>query len=336
MIARRFRLAILVTLGFAPILLGAYRHVRDIADAEDLLRAVATAHQRVGYEGEGAWGNQWPGMWVMHDSRNGRTKYGTGPWSRVETAPNGRMPDPAAFCLDVDALLANYRAREGESGRYLDRDVRTLVVEPRLDGRPSLEILFDKETLLPLKVRTTRHDGVPLREVAFHSIFFGDRDVSRPFGPAPGEMGRVVAAEDLDDEAGFAVWRPAYVPEGFELVSCRVSRWMGPCVRLLYSDGVTAFELWQRPVLLPAQIETNFERAPGGAEFHVRWHRWCGLRALARSGGADEDGIAVERHECGPHVRYEMRVKGSDVTLVTRADLDPEELTSVLRSIEIR
>ncbi|HEX5136170.1 MAG TPA: sigma-E factor regulatory protein RseB domain-containing protein [Planctomycetota bacterium] len=333
---RRFRLALLATLGLASILFGAYRHVRDIEDAEDLLRAVATAHERVGYEGEGAWGNQWPGMWVMHDSRTGRTKYGTGPWSQVESAPSGRMPDPAAFCLDVDALLGNYRAHEGEPGRYLGRDVRTLRVEPRLEGRPSLEVLFDKETLLPLKVRTTRHDGVLLREAVFHSIFLGDRAVPRPFGPTPGGMGRTVAPEKADEEAGFPVWRPAYVPEGFRLLSCRVSRWMGPCVRALYTDGVTAFELWQRPVLLPAQIETIFQRAPGGAEFHVRWHRWCGLRALARSGGADEDGIAVERHECGPHVRFEMRVRGSDVTLVTRADLDPEEPMRVLRSLEIR
>jgi hypothetical protein len=247
------------------------------------------------------------------------------------------MPDPAAFCLDLDALLENYSASEGERGRYLDRDVRTLRVEPRREGRPSLEILVDRATSLPLKVRATRHDGVLLREAVFHSIFLGDRTVRRSFGPpGPAGMGRNVAPDKADEEAGFPVWRPEYVPEGFRLVSCRVSQWMGPCVRQLFTDGVTAFELWQRPVLLPAQIESIFARAPGGADFHVRWHRRCGLRALARSGGAGEDGIAVERHECGPHVKYEMRVAGSDVTLVTRADLDPEEPMRVLRSIEVR
>jgi hypothetical protein len=333
---RRFRLALLATLVLASILWGAYRRKRGSEEAAELLREVATAHLRVGYEGEGAWGNQWPGMWVTHDAKTGRTKYGTGPWSQVESAPSGRMPDPAAFCLDLEALLENYNASEGEPGRYLDRDVRTLLVEPRHEGRPSLEILFDRATSLPLKVKTTHHGGVPLREAVFHSIFLGDRDVRRSFGPSPGDMGRSVAPDRADEEAGFPVWRPAYVPEGFRLVKCRVSRWMGPCVRLLYTDGVTAFELWQRPVLLPAQIESIFSRAPGGADFHVRWHRRCGLRALARSGGAGEDGIAVERHECGPHVRYEMRVAGSDVTLVTRADLDPEEPVRVLRSIEIR
>jgi hypothetical protein len=329
-------LALLATLVLASILWGAYRRKRGSEEAAELLREVATAHLRVGYEGEGAWGNQWPGMWVTHDAKTGRTKYGTGPWSQVESAPSGRMPDPAAFCLDLEALLENYNASEGEPGRYLDRDVRTLLVEPRHEGRPSLEILFDRATSLPLKVKTTHHGGVPLREAVFHSIFLGDRDVRRSFGPSPGDMGRSVAPDRADEEAGFPVWRPAYVPEGFRLVKCRVSRWMGPCVRLLYTDGVTAFELWQRPVLLPAQIESIFSRAPGGADFHVRWHRRCGLRALARSGGAGEDGIAVERHECGPHVRYEMRVAGSDVTLVTRADLDPEEPVRVLRSIEIR
>jgi len=333
---RRLRLAIVATLGFASLLWAAYRHVRENDEAEELLRAVATAHLRVSYEGEGAWGNQWPGMWVRHDARSGRTRYGSGRWSHVEGAPNGRMPDPAAFCLDLDALLENYHATEGESGRYLDRDVRTLHVMPRRDGRPNLEILFDRETSLPLKVKTTRHDGTLLREAVFHKLFLGDCDVRPSFGPGFGSMGRSVDPDKADEEAGFAVWRPAYLPAGFRLVDCRVSRWMGPCARLLYADGVTAFELWQRPVLCPAEIETIFAKAPGGPEFHVKWHERCGLRALARSGGAGPDGIAVDRHECGPHVRYELRVEGCDVTLVTRADLDPEEPMRVLRSLVVR
>ncbi len=336
MTARRFRLALLTTLVLAPVLWAAYRRVRESEALAETLRAVATAHLRVGYEGEGAWGNEWPGMWVVHDARTGRTKYGSGPWSYVASAPKGRMPDPAAFCLDLDALLENYRATEGEPSRYLDRDVRTLVVEPRHEGRPRLEILFDRETSLPLKVKTIRQDGVALREAVFHMIATGEMDVGSRFGPGPEAMGRSVPEDRADEEAGFKVWRPAYLPEGFRLVDCRVSRWMGPCARLLYADGVTAFELWQRPVLTPAQIETLFARAPGGPEFHVRFHGRCGRRALVRSAGAGADGIAVERHECGPHVRFELRVASSDVTLVTRADLDPEEPLRVLRSLVVR
>jgi hypothetical protein len=330
------RLGLLSILVLTPLLWAAYRHAREGEAAQEMLAEVATAHLRVGYEGEGAWGDRWPGMWVTHDARTGRTKYGSGPWSHVEGAPNGRMPDPAAFCLDLPALLANYRATEGEPGRYLGRDVRTLRVEPRHDGRPRLEILFDRETSLPLKVKTIRHEGAPLREAVFHTIFLGDQEVRASFGPPGGSMGRSVATDRVDEEAGFAVWRPAYLPEGFRLTDCRVSRWMGSCARLLYTDGVTAFELWQRPVLTPAQVETLFARAPGGPAFHVRWHMLFSRRALVRSAGAEEGGIAVERHECGPHVRFEMRIEGCDVTLVTRADLDPEEPMRVLRSLVVR
>ncbi|MFI5403235.1 MAG: sigma-E factor regulatory protein RseB domain-containing protein, partial [Planctomycetota bacterium] len=240
------------------------------------------------------------------------------------------------FCLDLKALLANYEAAEGEGGRYLDRDVRTLFVEPRHDGRPRLEIVFDRETSLPLRVKTIRPDGTPLREARFHTIATGAQEVRGRSGMGPDPMGRSVPVDEADEEAGFAVWRPAYVPEGFRVVDCRVSSWMGPCARLLYTDGVTAFELWQRPVLLPAQVETLFARAPGGAEFHVRWARACGRRALVRSAGALLDGIAVERHECGPHVRFELRVAECDVTLVARMDLDPEEPLRVLRSLVVR
>jgi hypothetical protein len=332
----RKALAFAALLVLAPILWAAYRHVRDGEAAQEMLAAVATAHLDVGYEGEGAWGNEWPGMWVVHDALTGRTRYGSGPWSHVSNSPNGRMPDPAAFCLDLKALLANYEAAEGEAGRYLDRDVRTLFVEPRHDGRPRLEIVFDRETSLPLRVKTIRHDGTPLREARFHTIAIGAQEVRGRSGMGPDPMGRSVPADRADEEAGFTVWRPAYVPEGFRLMDCRVSRWMGPCARLLYTDGVTAFELWQRPILLPAQVETLFARAPSGAEFHVRWARACGRRALVRSAGALLDGIAVERHECGPHVRFELRVAESDVTLVARMDLDPEEPLRVLRSLVVR
>jgi hypothetical protein len=275
-------------------------------------------------------------MWVVHDASSGRTKYGAGPWAFVTDAPNSRMPDPAAFCLDLPALLRNYRASRGASTRLLGRDAGTLVVKPRYDGRPRLEIVYDTETMLPLRVKTTRHDGVPLREAVFHSLFLGDADVRGQMGPPPGLFGRKVDPERADEEAGFPVWRPAYVPEGFRLIGCRVSRWAGPCARLRYSDGATAFEIWQQPVLTPAQVEAIFARAPGGPDFHVKWHVDRGRRALARSGGADADGVAVERHECDAHVRYELRVAGHDVTLVARADLDPEEHLRVLRSLEIR
>ena len=320
----------------APLLWGAYHRVRENEALVDLLRAVATAHERVGYEGEGAWGNEWPGMWVVHDARSGRTRYGTGPWALTVDAPSGRMPDPAAFCLDIAALLENYAAREGPAARHLGRDAQTLFVEPRIEGRPRLKIVYDRETLLPLKVQAIRHDGVPLREAVFHSLFLGDVDVRNQVGPPPGMFGRKVDPARADEEAGFAVWRPAYLPEGFRVVGCRVSRWAGPCARMRYSDGVTAFEIWQCPVLTPAQVETLFARAPGGPEFHLKGHLDRGRRALARSGGTDADGVAVERHECGPHVRYELRVAGSDVTLVTRADLDPEEHLRVLRSLVVR
>jgi hypothetical protein len=275
-------------------------------------------------------------MWVAHDAGSGRTKYGSGPWAFFIDGPSGRMPDPAAFCLDLTTLLRNYRARTGPSTRLLDRDARTLLVTPRIDGRPRLEIVYDAETLLPLKVKTTRHDGVPLREAVFHTLFLGDVEVGSQMGPPPEFFGRRVDPERADEEAGFPVWRPAYLPEGFRVIGCRVSRWAGPCARLRYSDGATSFEIWQQPVLTPAQVETIFQRAPGGPDFHVKWHIERGRRALARSGGAGADGVAVERHECDAHVRYELRVRGSDITLVTRADLDPEEHLRVLRSLEVR
>jgi len=71
---RRFRLGLLALLVLTPLLWAAYRHVREGEAAQEMLAEVATAHLRVGYEGEGAWGNQWPGMWVTHDARTGGTK----------------------------------------------------------------------------------------------------------------------------------------------------------------------------------------------------------------------------------------------------------------------
>jgi hypothetical protein len=128
------------------------------------------------------------------------------------------------------------------------------------------------------------------------------------------------------------------VPEGFRLADCRVSRWRGPSVRLVFTDGVTAFELKEKPVLTPAQMEAAIARRPGpmGVEREMRFYLQCARRALARSANAGPDGIATERHEWGAHLRYDLRVDEREVTLLGRADLDPEEHLRVLRSLVVR
>jgi hypothetical protein len=334
---RRLRLAAVALLVLAPLLWAAYRHARE-RDSEELLRAVATAHRRVSYEAEGAWGNEWPGTWITHDATTGRTQYRCGPWSHVHDGPNGRMCDPAAFCLDVDAFLGNYEVTEGGPTAHLGRDARTLLVASRHEGRPRLELVVDRATLLPLKVKAVRHDGTPLREAVFHSLALGPQEVRPRSGPGFPGFGRSVPRETLDESAGFPVWWPAYLPAGFRLVDCRVSQWRGPSARLLYTDGVTAFEVLERVILTPAQMETAIARRPGpmGMQREMRWYLQCARRALMRSAGAGPDGIATECHEWGAHRRYELRLDEREVTLVARADLDPEEHLRVLRSLVLR
>ena len=320
----------------SPLVGAALRHVHEQAEAWALVRRAATAHERVSYRGRAAWRRaRWgKAVTVTHDAESGLTRYD---WGRrrayVRSGPNSRTPDPAAWCLDLGALEESYRARLEGDTVYRGRTARTVVLRPRHKGRPELHLTVDTETSLPLEVASLRRNGELYRTAAFRELEIGSQEVRRRRSPS--WLGRSVAEDALEEEAGFPPLKPAYLPPGFRCIKRRVSEWAAPHIRLLFTDGITAFELSQEAVLTPAQMHTNLTRRVG----RERASRMMGhilqryRRALIRSGG---DGAVCRRSRGSTHRTYRLRLGDLDVTLTARGDLAAEETERVLRSLRAR
>jgi hypothetical protein len=338
---RRSWLALIGVLIAGPVLWAGIRHVQRGEYAITLLHECVTAHRHVSYAGEVGWncGQKRKALAVRHDAEGGRSRYAwkKGKWPPLTVPrPSIRMGDPAGWCLDEEALLRSYRVRVDGAARHLDRPAQLLVVEPRLAGRPRVEVVVDRETRLALKVTTFKPDGEVYRVAAFSRIEIGPQEIR----VRPGKwgvdkfLGKKVPLEAASATAGYGIRVPDYLPDGFQVSSCRVNRRWGGKVWMSFTDGVTSFDLNQSRVPTPAQLETRFARRMG-PERAARMVRWSIDRRLRRTlAEGAEDGVAVVRHKSKrKHRKYELRVDDLEISLIARADIDPEECLRVLRSL---
>jgi len=324
-----------------PLLLAALSRIRE-KEAWDLVESAAGAHRRVSYAGTAAWGKnrRCGAVRVENDAFSGLTRYGsTGSrkrWSWVSERPSSWTPDPAAFCLDLVALEENYRAREKGTATRLGRPARVVELLPRHAGRPRLELTLDAETLLPLKVDTYRADGTFYRSASYLELSFGPRRVKREFKARKSWRGAAVPVAGLSQVAGFEVWLPAYLPEGFRCIDSRVREWLSPEAVLLYSDGATVFELRQHIAQTPARMEAALARRMGPNRVR-RVMSWILARKRAALIESDGGGRAVVRRRThGTHCTCELNVDDREITATSRTDLDAGELIKVLRSLHAR
>ena len=111
-------------------------------EVPDVVRRAATANRRVSYAGRAFWkGRRWTrSVAIRHDSSAGLTAYRHNSHEFVLPGPSSRMSDPSAWCLDLDAVLQNYRSRTTGTSALLGRTTRTLVLEPLHPGRPTVTL----------------------------------------------------------------------------------------------------------------------------------------------------------------------------------------------------
>lgn len=320
-----------------------YRHLR-LEETWSVVRAAATAHERVSYAGTLSSTRGKPGWTtdVVHDAEHGLSRY---TWNRGRAKSRfgwkrphgwtvcgvGPRSDPAGFCLDLAALEENYDARDAGTGRFLGRRTRLVELEPRHEGRPHVRLQVDVETSLPLEVATFHANGEFAHALWFRELRIGAQRVAEP---RHGLEGTPVSAAAARESAGFELLHPEYVPDGFRCVDTRLRKWVGISVTRMYTDGITAFELRQSEVQTPARIETSLRRRMGiqRAERVMKWILRERMRVLAENDVAG-DGVAVRREKRGPFRGYTLRVDEVEVSLTSRTDFDAEETLRVLRSL---
>ncbi len=309
-------------------------------EVPDLVRSAATANRRVSYAGRAFWKGKWGrrSVSIRHDSSSRMTAYRHNGYEFVLPRPSSRMSDPSAWCLDLDAVLQNYRSRETGTSVMLGRTTRTLLLEPLHPGRPTVTLHVDELTGLPLKTVTRRYDGTPYRLCAFKTIEFGPQHVEqKPFRRHDHRRwyGTSVPPHKLAETIDFDLYLPDYLPAGFRLTDTRVLNWMGPWVRLTYSDGITTFELTAQLLLTPAQLldEATGRMGEKKAERMVRRIQERRIDLLLRSDGAGKRRPIARRRRSKTHDSYSLRLGRVEIKVSARRDLDPKEILRVLRSL---
>jgi len=363
----RPRLAVKIAIGAAlvcgPVLAAALHRIHESGERRDLARAAARAWERMDYSGTIAWERVAPRP-KPEDGAEGKQRFGFGgfgsrtgwsvrvshsigracteykgqvfpAWRALE--PSARFPDPAAWCLDTEAMLENYRASEPEDTAFQGRSARRFRLEPRIDGRPTLELTIDARTALPLKVATWDYTGNLYRVAAFRSVDVGDAgaELSRHDRAPYDFWGSSTRLEDARERVDFQPMLPEYLPEGFRLIDCRVRVWSTPRLRLTWSDGVTVFDIEQARIPTPAQMEHRMMRfgAERARAFVRRSQDWRLRSVLAADEGDSARATPVRCDATGSHRRYELWTEGLEIKLTGRADFDPAELIRVLQSL---
>ncbi|SDS80501.1 sigma E regulatory protein, MucB/RseB [Halopseudomonas xinjiangensis] len=161
------------------------------------------------------------------------------------TAGTGLNPHEASQPIDeLELLLTSYAPRVIGTTRVAARPVTVLAVEPRDVHRYAYELYLDSDTGLLLKSLMLGERGVLMERFQFASLEVGS--VPDDLLETTTDCTRIEQAQAASGDLGDA-WRPAWVPQGFQLQSETSETAKGastPTVSRTYTDGLTRFSLF--------------------------------------------------------------------------------------------
>jgi hypothetical protein len=211
---------------------------------------------------------------------DGGTRYegtrpgGDGTWVHY----SGRGPD-VPWLSDLDLVVRSYRLLVEGEDEVAGRPAVRYRLKSRMPDRPSRRFWLDRETGLLLRDEGIDAGGRTFEECAFETIEY---DVEPPLPEADAGADRRpplrrIACDRLAAEAGFEPFWPRALPEGFQLLACRLRDGDRRGAILLYGDGLARIAISQWPADGPAanadpDDEVEVRREVRGGE------TWLGLR----------------------------------------------------------
>jgi hypothetical protein len=183
------------------------------------------------------------------EARATRMKVSRGPDGRtlVEWSP-GEGPGRCweyrhrdEWLKDPDLLLRNYAVAvdPADGPPVAWRDTRRLTIRGLRPGRPSVELLVDKETWLVLSEEIRDAAGRTWLTKVFDTIEYRVPD------PPSAQAGEPIAAAQGETSSAALALEATFVPPGFVLTGRDRA---GAAVREYWSDGLAAFSIVERPV----------------------------------------------------------------------------------------
>jgi len=312
-------------------------------DAERLLRDVRQAQRHVSLEGEATVGTLVRGQWL---ERRARIRKGEGRvlvsfldgepanpllddgerlWELDRDAETAIAIGPSPRQRDMDLLLTNYRAERGQARTVAGMQAMTLILRSVHDGHEARRIWVDPESRAVLGRETRDVDGRLVARTVFTAVTPGVAvpDLS---GALPAEWRREVHPEDeaiptdemeFEEEHGFAVRSPSYLPPGYQREGVYVRR----CERgrayaeLRYHDGLRTMSVFE---YRPRRAGRGRGGAGGGGK--------GGQAGWGRGRGAGPELIDQGQMKS-------LRDRRDELVVVSTGDLTVEELKRVAAGI---
>lgn len=154
---------------------------------------------------------------------------------------------PALLPAQPASLLNHYDARLGGIERVAGRLCQVVTLSPRDDYRHAYQLWLDKQTGLPLKMRTVNGQGDMISMFVFSEIQIGKAPDARLFHNDL--AGKRIQQASLDAPADIA-WKVT-PPPGYVQVQQAVRPLPGkkaPVTHLIFSDGLAVLSLFIEPV----------------------------------------------------------------------------------------
>lgn len=327
----------------------------DTRDAERaaLLRAVDAAEDAVPHAGVrlvSAGGAEPVRLRVWSASGERRLEFLGGP------RPGGRArlpamdglglflkPEPATLRRterERQLTLRNYDLVSAGADVVAGRAADAYEFRPRHPGRPSYRAAVDAERRLLLAFDSVR-DGQTLFSTRFEEITFD------PAAPSPSASSRrrpswlavereAVAPGDLGRAAGFPVWRPAWLPPGFELRQSEV-------IRLKPALSPEMQEAARRLSGLPAlKLDSGIAKLTytdglaflAFVEVDAASELWKFVRKLLPPAEAREGKVVARKFPDRGGAAYLLELEGAAVLAAGNAA--PDEMETMIRTLERR
>jgi|GEM_PF-1699786 len=155
----------------------------------------------------------------------------------------------------LDLIQTNYHLENTGSDQVMNRSAAILTFNPRHPGRLTKKAWIDEETGLVLRTEDRDESGSLVEELYFTNLqvnphLKADLFDTKEWEGRAVESRQVIACgsvNEVQNEAGFALSAPVYVPAGFTLEHRRVIQYYGqPLVHFMYTDGLAQLSLFQR------------------------------------------------------------------------------------------
>lgn len=252
-------------------------------------------------------------------------------------------PEPATLRRterERQLTLRNYDLVPAGADVVAGREVEVHELRPRHAGRPSYRAAVDAERRLLLSFDSVR-DGQALFSTRFEELTFD------PSTPAPSASPRrrpswlkvereAVPPGDLGRAAGFPVWRPAWLPPGFELRESEVIR-LKPALTPEMQEA--ARRLSGLPALKLDSGIAKLTYTDGLAflafvEVDAASELWTFVRKMLPPAEVREGKVVARKFPDRGGAAYLLELEGAAVLVAGNAS--PDEMETMIRTLERR